>query len=63
MSPGRIFLLNEDAISEYLQNLSSVTNNIFEYTETAGMKQVINNSNRNINLDTKAINYFRKNYK
>jgi len=63
MSPGRIFLLNEDAVSEYLQKLASVTNNKFEYTETAGMKQVIINSNQNINLDTWAIKYFRKNYK
>jgi hypothetical protein len=63
MSPGRIFLLNEDAVSEYLQNLASVTNDKFEYTETAGMKQVIINCNQNINLDTWAIKYFRKNYK
>jgi hypothetical protein len=63
MSPGRIFLLNEDAVSEYLQKLASITGDKFEYTETAGMKQVINKSNQNINLDTWAIKYFRKNYK
>jgi len=63
MSPGRIFLLNEDAVSEYLQKIASETNDIFEYTETAGMKQVINKSSQNINLDARAIKYFRKNYK
>jgi hypothetical protein len=63
MSPGRIFLLNEDAIIEYLQVLSDETRGAFEYTETAGMKQIILNSNQDKNLDTWAIHYFRKNYK
>jgi hypothetical protein len=63
MSPGRIFLLNEDAIVEYLQKLSDETRGTFEYTETAGMKQIILNSNQNKNFDTWAIHYFRKNYK
>jgi acyl-CoA synthetase (AMP-forming)/AMP-acid ligase II len=63
MSPGRIFLLNEDAIIEYLQILSDETRGAFEYTETAGMKQIILNSNQNKNLDKWAIHYFRKNYK
>lgn len=62
MSPGRIFLLNEDAVSEYLQKLAIVTNNKFEYTETAGMKQVIINSHQKLILDTWAIKYFRKNF-
>jgi len=63
ISPGRIFLLNEDAIAEYLHNLSDETRGAFEYTETAGMKQIINNSKQNKNLDTWALHYFRKNYK
>jgi hypothetical protein len=63
MSPGRVFLLNEDAIAEYLQNISKETNGVFEYSETAGMKQVIFNSNKNKNFDTWAYHYFRRNYK
>jgi hypothetical protein len=63
MSPGRIFLLNEDAVSEYLSKLADVTKEKFEYTETAGMKQVILNSNQNVDLDNRAMRYFRKNYK
>jgi hypothetical protein len=63
MSPGRIFLLNEDGIMEYLQALSNETRGIFEYTEAAGMKQIIQNSNQNKKFDTWALHYFRKNYK
>jgi len=63
MSPGRIFLLNEDAIAEYLHNISDVTRGAFEYTETAGMKQIINNSSKNKILNTWALHYFRNNYK
>jgi hypothetical protein len=62
MSPGRIFLLNEDAIAEYLHKLSDETRGAFEYTETAGMKQIIKNSSQNKIFDTWAIHYFRKNY-
>ncbi|MDR2407299.1 MAG: DUF4007 family protein [Bacteroidales bacterium] len=63
MSPGRLFLLNEDAIMEYLLNLYDETRGAFEYTETAGMKQIIINSTRNKKLNTWAIHYFRNNYK
>jgi len=63
MSPGRIFLLSEDAIVEYLHILSDVTRGKFEYTETAGMKQIIINSSQKIILNTWALHYFRNNYK
>ena len=63
MSPGRIFLLNEDSVSEYLSKLADATNRKFEYTETAGMKQVILSGEKNIKLDVWAIKYFRNNYK
>ena len=63
MSPGRIFLLNEDAIAEYLHNISEITRGKFEYTETAGMKQIIINSSQKISLNTWAFHYFRNNYK
>ena len=55
MSPGRLFLLNEDAISEYLSKLANETKGKFEYTETAGMKQVIINSSERFSLDTWAV--------
>ena len=63
MSPGRIFLLNEDSIVGYLQEISEETNGVFEYSETAGMKQVILKSNTNKSFDTWALHYFRRNYK
>jgi hypothetical protein len=63
MSPGRIFLLNEDAISEYLQVLAEETRGAFEYTETAGMKQIIQTGTQNKKPATWAIHYFRNNYK
>ena len=63
MSPGRIFLLSEDAIAEYLYSLSDTTGGTFEYTETAGLKQIIINSSQNKDLNKCALRYFRKNYK
>jgi hypothetical protein len=63
MSPGRIFLLNEDAIAGYLQDITNETNGAFEYSETAGMKQVILKSSTIKSFDTWALHYFRRNYK
>jgi hypothetical protein len=63
MSPGRVFLLNEDAIASYLQDIASETNEAFEYSETAGMKQVILKSSTIKSFDTWALHYFRRNYK
>jgi len=63
MSPGRVFLLNEDAIASYLQDITSETNEAFEYSETAGMKQVILKSSTIKSFDTWAIHYFKRNYK
>ena len=63
MSPGRVFLLNEDAIAGYLQDIANETNETFEYSETAGMKQVILKSSTKKNFDTWALHYFRRNYK
>lgn len=40
LSPGRIFRLDEDTMTMYLENLSKLTNNSLQYDETAGLKQV-----------------------
>ena len=40
LSPGRIFRLDEDTMTMYLENLSELTNNSLQYDETAGLKQV-----------------------
>jgi len=61
MSPGRIFLINEDAIAGYMQDISKVTNGALEYTETAGMKQIL--LNKDIDFEKSAFHYFKRNYK
>jgi hypothetical protein len=63
MSPGRIFLLDEDAVAGYLQDLTNETGGSFEYSETAGMKQVILKNRKIKNFDTWALHYFKRNYK
>lgn len=62
MSPGRIFLINEDAVAEYMQGISIATKGMLEYTETAGMRQIL--LHKDIN-DFKATAYtcFFRNYK
>ena len=39
-SPGRTFLLDEDALVEYLEGLDNLTKGALRYDETAGLKQV-----------------------
>ncbi|MDE0552577.1 MAG: DUF4007 family protein [Candidatus Poribacteria bacterium] len=40
LSPGRIFRLDEDTTTAYLESLNDVTNGALQYDETAGLKQV-----------------------
>ena len=40
LSPGRIFRLDEDTMTTYLENLEQLTEGAFSYDETAGLKQV-----------------------
>ena len=40
LSPGRIFRLDEDTMTTYLESLNDVTKGAFQYDETAGLKQV-----------------------
>ncbi len=39
-SPGRVFRLDEDTMTIYLENLVHLTDGAFQYDETAGLKQV-----------------------
>ena len=40
LSPGRIFRLDEDAMTAYLETLNEVTKGALQYDETAGLKQI-----------------------
>jgi len=39
-SPGRVFLLNENDIYDYLSKIETVTNSKYTWSETSGLKQV-----------------------
>ena len=39
-SPGRVFRLDEDTMTLYLENLAQLTEGALQYDETAGLKQV-----------------------
>lgn len=39
-SPGRVFRLDEDTMTTYLENLEQLTEGAFSYDETSGLKQV-----------------------
>jgi hypothetical protein len=45
-SPGRVFKLDEESISERVQNLADITKNQLIWSDTAGMRQVIRNNNK-----------------
>jgi hypothetical protein len=42
-SPGRVFLLNENDLFDYLVEIQDHTKETFKWSETAGLKQVIRN--------------------
>jgi len=39
-SPGRVFKLDEDSVSERLSKISDITNNYLEWTDSSGLRQV-----------------------
>ena len=43
-SPGRVFLLHEDDVANYLTDLNQATKGKLRWSETAGLKQVIRNT-------------------
>lgn len=61
LSPGRLFMINEDAVSIFMHSISKTTNGLFEYSETAGMKEII--LSKNIDFKEKAYDFLKKNYK
>ena len=40
-SPGRVFLLDEGDLADRLSEIGGLTNGVFEWSETAGLKQVL----------------------
>jgi hypothetical protein len=47
-SPGRVFLLNENDLFDYLVEIQDHTKETFKWSETAGLKQVIRNKKPNM---------------
>ena len=47
ISPGRIFRLDEDTMTTYLESLSELTKGALQYDETAGLKQVYRHKDLN----------------
>lgn len=58
-SPGRIFLLDEDTLVEYLDGLDNLTAGALRYDETTGIKQV--HRNREIDQMELLNQYYRSN--
>ncbi|MYC77098.1 DUF4007 family protein [Candidatus Poribacteria bacterium] len=48
LSPGRIFRLDEDTMTAYLENLAQLTNEALQYDETTGLKQVYRRDDLNL---------------
>ena len=47
ISPGRIFRLDEDTMTLYLERLEHLTDGVLRYDETADLKQVYRSGNLN----------------
>jgi hypothetical protein len=62
MSPGKVFLINEDVVAGFMQDISNATDGILAYSETAGLKQLFLKKDVS-NLDETAFCMLRKNYK
>lgn len=60
-SPGRIFLIDENTIGEYKQDISKITEGMLEWSETAGLNQII--LNQEIDFAQEAFKFFERNYK
>lgn len=59
-SPGRLLQIDEETICSYLQMIGSDTDGMIEWSETAGMKQII--LNKEIDLARTAFDFFERNY-
>ena len=60
-SPGRIFMINENNIGEFIANINTASKGLIEWSETAGLKQVI--LKQPIDFEQEAIKFFERNYK
>ena len=60
-SPGRVFVMNENDLSEYLVSISSSSEGLLEWSETAGLKQLI--LKQKIDFEKEAMDFFVRNYK
>ena len=59
-SPGRVFLLDENDVVDMLAELEDVSNGIYRWSETAGLKQLIRN--RTLTLED-AIDFIKADYR
>jgi len=41
LSPGRVFCLDEDAVADRLYGIEEISNGLFSWSETAGLRQVV----------------------
>ena len=57
--PGRVFLFDENDVADRLAALDSATHGALQWSETAGLKQVV----RNIDIDDEsALSWIRNDY-
>jgi hypothetical protein len=59
-SPGRIFKLDEDSLSDRLGRIEAVTSGLYDYDETGGLKQVYKRSEQEIDPMELLKPYYRK---
>ena len=59
-SPGRVFLLDEDALSDFLFEIEDVSGGAYGWSETAGLKQLIRE--REVGLD-QAMGFIEQDYR
>jgi hypothetical protein len=59
-SPGRVLCLDEDAVAERLYGIEKISNGVFGWSETAGLRQVIANK---LVTQINPINFLKLDYK
>lgn len=57
--PGRVFLFDENDVADRLATIDDVTDGALRWSETAGLKQVVRNTDVN---DTSALSWIRNDY-
>ncbi|HEV2800363.1 MAG TPA: DUF4007 family protein [Pyrinomonadaceae bacterium] len=59
-SPGRIFKLNEDSLSDRLERIETISNGLYGYDETSGLKQIYKRSEAELEPMELLKTYYRK---